>query len=153
MKRFLIAALFIAIPAIAFAVVGQAPIPATGPGLVDGTWLNGLAGGQNFLYQYGLKTAGTNQATATQLLPGYSLMEVDTSDSGGAQGVALPACLAGLRISLNNNTAYTFDVYPSIAANPITTTQDTINNGTSTNITTYAVKTFSCAKHGVWSAQ
>jgi hypothetical protein len=137
----------------AMAVVGTPPTPATGPGLVDGTWLNGLASGQNYSYQYAFTAVGTTQATALQLPAGIALLEVDTAGSGGATGVALPPCFQGAQITLNDNTAYTIDVYPAIANNSITAAQDTINNTTSTTITTYAAKTFSCAKNGVWSAK
>jgi hypothetical protein len=64
--------------------------------------------------------------------------------------VALPPCLQGTQVVVENNTAYTFDVYPAIANNPVTAAQDTINNTTSTTIVTYAQKRFSCAKNGVW---
>lgn len=131
--------------------VGQVPLP--GFAAIDGTWLLGLANGVNYSYQFGLTAVGTNQATALQLPSGIYLMEVDTAGSGGATGVALPPCLQGTQTFLNNNTAFTIDVYPAVANNPITAAQDTINNTTSTTITTYAVKTFSCAKNGVWSAK
>ncbi len=127
--------------------------PNNGFGSVDGTWLNGLAGGSNYSYQYGITAIGTNQATAAQLPANIYLLEVDTAGSGGATGVALPPCLQGTQIFLNDNTAYTIDVYPAVANNPVTAAQDTINNSTSTTITTYAVKVFSCGKNGVWSAK
>ena len=133
---------------VAFATVGTPPIG--GPGLVDGVWLNGLAGGQNMTYQYGLTAVGTNQATALQLPAGIYMLEVDTAGSGGATGVALPPCIQGTQVVVEDNTAYTIDVYPSIANNPVTAAQDTINNTTSTTITTYAQKRFSCGKNGVW---
>lgn len=134
----------------ALAVVGQPPLPATGLGLVDGTWLNGLAGGSNWSYQYGFTAVGTAQASALQLPANIHLLEVDTSGSGGGTGVALPTCVAGTEIMLSNNTAYTFVVYPSIANNPLTAAQDKINNSTSTTITTYSKKILTCAQNGVW---
>ena len=134
----------------AYAVVGTPPIPATGPGLVDGTWLNGLASGQNFLFQNGLTAVGTNQATALQLVPGSRFYEIDTSGSGGGTGIALPPCVAGAEVSIVNNTAYTIDIYPAIANNALTAAQDTIQNTTSTSQTTYTKKTYVCAKNGVW---
>jgi hypothetical protein len=137
---------------VTYGSVGIAPLANGTFATIDQTWLNGLAGGVNFTYQYGISAVGTNQATATQLPAGVFTLEVDTSGSGGATGVALPACFQGTQLSINNNTAYTFDVYPAIVNNPITAAQDTINNTTSTTITTYARKTFSCAKNGVWAA-
>ena len=145
--------LFIAVSSAAFAVIGQKPIPGNGFGMTDGTWLDGVAGGSNFLYKYGITAAGTNQATATQLPSNIHLLEVDSAGSGGATGVALPPCLGGAEIVINDNTAYTIDVYPAVANNPITAAQDTINNGTSTTITTYASKLFTCGQNGVWAAK
>lgn len=138
---------------VAFAVVGIPPLPNGQEALINQTWLLGLAGGSNFSYQYGITAVGTNQATAAQLPANIHLLQVDTAGAGGATGVALPTCLQGSEISLNDNTAYTIDVYPNATNNPITAAQDTINNTTSTTITTYAAKTFSCAKNGVWSAK
>ena len=133
----------------AMALVGNAP-PASGPTLPDAAWLQGLAAGQNSTYIYGLTSVGTTQATALQLTPGYYSYEIDTSGSGGASGVALPACVQGVETNILNNTAYTFTVYPSIANNGLTGAQDTINNTTSTTITTYSYKDFICGKNGVW---
>jgi len=155
-KLALTALLSLALANPAGAVVGIPPNPSTGPGLVDGTWLNGLAGGNNFSYIYGLTAAGTTQATALQLSSVYMLYQVDTSGSGGNTGVALPPCLQGELLWINNNTAYTINVYPSIANNPVTAAQDVIDVGsqaTSTTITTYVSKIFSCAKNGVWTVK
>jgi hypothetical protein len=132
--------------------VGIKPTPGSGPSLVDGTWLNGVVGGSNWKNQYAISAAGTTQAGATQLPANTYLLEVDTAGSGGNQGVALPTCLGGTEIVVINNTAYTFYVYPSVTNNPVTSAQDTINNSTSTTITTYALKKFACGKTGVWIA-
>jgi hypothetical protein len=145
------AALFLACALPALAVTGQPPIPSNGPGLVDGTWLNGLAGGLNNAYQYGFTAAGTNQSTALQLPSGFNLMELDTV--AASTGVALPPCLQGTSLSIYNNGASTVTVYPSIANNPITAGQDTINNATSVTIATHVVNYFACAKNGVWSSK
>ena len=137
----------------AFAVIGQKPIPGNGMGLTDGTWLDGLAGGSNNLFKNGISTAGTTQATATQLPANIKLLQVDTSGAAGTGGVALPTCLGGAEIVLNNNTAYTIVVYPNVTNNPITAAQDTINNTTSVSVTTYASELFTCGKNGVWAAK
>jgi hypothetical protein len=157
-----IAVLFVAILA-GFGVhagPGIPPLPSNGPGLVDGTWLNGLAGGQNFTYQSGLTALGSTQATATQLPAGVYLMEVDTAGSGGATGVALPTCVQGTVVYLLNYTAYTIDVYPAIANNQLLSpaAQDVISSAgsigtTSTTETTYTTKTYVCAKTGIWAAK
>jgi hypothetical protein len=157
MNRLLIAALALSLALVspAGAVTGTPPI--IGPALQDGTWLNGLAGGQNFSYIYGITAAGvSSQAASTALTPGYFLYEVDTSLAAGSSGVTLPPCLQGVAFVLNNNTAYTVLVYPNVANNPVTAAQDVIDVGsqaTSTSITTYASKIFACAKNGVWTVK
>lgn len=135
----------------ALAVTGTPP--TNGFMLVDGAWLNALASGQNMSFQSGLTAAGTNQATALQLNPGIYMFEIDTVASG--TGVALPACIAGTELSIYNNGANTLAVFPSIANNPITSAQDTINSGTSFSggIASHAISWFACAKNGVWGAR
>lgn len=137
----------------AVAAVGVAPTAGSGPALQDGTWLNGLAGGLNYSYQYAISAAGTTQATATQLPSGVYLMQVDTA--GASSGVALPPCYQGTQLFLYNNGASTLTVYPSIANNAITAAQDTINNGTSLSggMATHTAEVFFCAKNGVWAAK
>jgi hypothetical protein len=150
-SSFVLGSLVAAAVGTAFAVQGVAPV--TGFQTIDGAWINGVKDGINWSYQYNITAVGTNQATAVQLAANKYLQQVDTSGSGGATGVALPTCVQGMSLHLNNNTAYTIDVYPAVVNNPATAAQDTINNTTSTTITTYAAKTFSCAKSGTWSAQ
>jgi hypothetical protein len=136
---------------IAHAAVGTAP--GTGFQLVDGAWLNGLAGGLNNTYQSGLTAAGTTQATATQIPSGIYLVEVDTA--AASTGVNLPPCLPGTELNLYNNGANTLSVYPAVANNPVTAAQDTINNGTSLSggMATHTAEFFFCAKAGVWAAK
>jgi hypothetical protein len=134
----------------AFAVTGN--IPPNGFAAIDGTWLNGLAGGTNYTYQSGLVAAGTNQATALQLPAGIYMLEVDTTSS--STGVALPPCIPGTQTILYNNGANPLAVYPAVANNPITAAQDTINNGTSLsgNLAAHTPIAFACAKAGNWNA-
>jgi hypothetical protein len=136
----------------ALAVVGQPPVPATGFGMVDGTWLNGIANGQNYSYQSGISAAGTNQATATQLPAATYMIEVDTTSS--STGVAIATCLPGTQFILYNNGANPLAVYPTVPNNPVTAAQDTINNGTSLsgNLASHASIAFACAKAGNWNA-
>jgi hypothetical protein len=138
---------------IAWAAVGIPPIPSNGPGMVDGTWLNGVVGGLNYSYQSGFTAAGTTQATSLQLPSGIYLMEVDTA--AASTGVALPPCIQGTHFFIYNNGAQTLTIYPSIVNNPITAAQDTINNGTSLSggLATHTPETFFCAKNGVWAAK
>lgn len=67
--------------------------PGTGPGLVDGVWLNGLAGGVNQTYISDVNlTQGASQ-TAGYFLPSLlQLVEVDTAVANGS--LTLPAALA-----------------------------------------------------------
>lgn len=135
------------------AVVGTPPVPSNGFGMVDGTWLNGLAGGQNQTYQYGISAAGTTQATATQLPAGVYLIQVDTA--AASSGVALPPAVAGSEVYIFNNGLSTMSVYPSITNNVLTGAQDTINKGTSYSggIAAGAAAIFFSAKNGVWGAK
>lgn len=144
------AIIFAAISA-AYATVGI--VPAPGFNLTDGAWLNGLAGGLNGVYQYGITAAGTTQATATQIPSGVALLEVDTTAS--STGVALPSCLKGTDFYLYNNGANTLTIYPAVANNPVTAAQDTINNATSLSggVASHAAEIFFCAKDGVWAAK
>lgn len=131
-------------------MIGISP-PPQGFVVVDAAWLNALAAGQNASYVSGLTAAGTNQATALQLAPGNTLVEIDTVASG--TGVALPPAVQGTELSLYNNGANTLDVYPAIANNALTGSQDTINNGTSTTVATHTSMYFFCAKNGIWAAK
>jgi hypothetical protein len=151
----LIGAIVAASVGAAVALVGIPPIPATGPGLVDGTWLNGLAGGTNRLFQSGITAAGTNQATALQLPAGIALLEVDTA--AASTGVALPQCVAGTFLLLSNAGAQTLSIYGSATANSLVTpaANDTINATAGSTAYTIATNTnavFFCPKNGGWKA-
>lgn len=145
----LVGALVAASITAALAVVGTPPIG--GPALVDGAWLNGIVGGQNYSYQSGITAAGTTQATATALPSGIYLVELDTV--AASTGAALPSCLQGTQIFLYNNGAQTLTVYPAVANNPVTAAQDTINNTTSVTVASHVSEYFFCAKNGVWAAK
>lgn len=146
----LIGALIAAGISAAFAV-GTAPL--NGFQAVDGGWLLGLANGRNRSYQYGIVAGGTTQATATQLPSDFALLEVDTA--AASTGVNLPPCKQGTIVSLYNNGAQTLTVYPSVANNPTTAAQDTINNATSLSggMATHTAELFFCAKNGNWAAK
>lgn len=149
--NFLAGALVAAAVSAAFAVTGQPPV--NGFQTPDGTWLLGLAGGQNRSYQFGITAAGTTQATATALPAGIALLEVDTAAS--STGVNLPSCLQGTIVALYNNGANTLAVFPAVANNPVTAAQDTINSGTSLSggMATHTAEIFFCAKNGIWAAK
>ena len=122
--------------------------PGQGPGLTDGIWLNGLAGGLNNLYVYGLTAAGSGQSTAAQVPAGYYLIEFDTVAS--STGGYLPFCTPGTDMIIYNNGANTLTIYPNPVNNPLTSAQDTINNTTSITVTSHNSTSMSCAKAGVW---
>ena len=133
--------------------VGQPPLPATGPGLVDGTWLNGLAGGANVLGIFGITVTGATSATAFQLSPGFRLYQVDTAPtSNGA--VNLPLCSPGEDVTVINNSSNTIFVFPSLLVNSLTSTQDTLDGvnsaGGAINVLTTSAAEFYCAKNGKW---
>lgn len=132
----------------AFAVTGTPP--GTGPQLIDGAWLNALAGGTNYSFQSGITAAGTTQATATAIAPGIYLVEIDTA--AASTGVNLPSCIAGTQMQVYNNGAQTLTIYPAVANNPITAAQDTINNATSITLASHVATSPFCAKAGVWAA-
>lgn len=146
--NFLAGALVAAAVSAAFAITGQAPV--NGFAVPDGTWLLGLAGGQNYSYQSGISAAGTTQATATQLPSGIYLLEVDTA--AASSGVTVPTCIPGTQLVLHNNGANTMTIYPAVANNPATAAQDTINNATSITLATHTPIAFACAKAGIWNA-
>src|ERR1700731_1463542 len=148
LRDMLLGAMICAVIGTAVAAVGTPP--GTGPGLVDGAWLNGLAGGQNYTYQSGITAAGTTQATATQLPTNIYLIEIDTVAS--STGVNLPPCIPGTQMQIYNNGANTPPIYPAVPNNPITAAQDTINNGTSITLASHVATSPACAKAGVWYA-
>lgn len=147
-RDMLLGALLVAAIGHASALTGNPP--QNGPGLVDGTWLNGLANGQNYSYQSGITAAGTTQATATQLPAAIYMLEADTV--AGSTGVNAPPALPGTQFILYNNGSNTLTIYPAVANNPTTAAQDTINNATSITLTAHTSIAFACAKAGVWNA-
>jgi hypothetical protein len=149
-------ALIVAGVSAAFAVTGQVPI--NGFAAIDGTWLLGLAGGQNFSYQYGITAhAGGGQTSCVSLTPGIYLYEVDTVATGG-DSVCLPFAQQGANLSIRNGAASNaLGIYGQANNNLLTAAADTIN-GTAGS-TEYpsgglsagaSVECFA-AKNGVWS--
>ncbi|HLH92072.1 MAG TPA: hypothetical protein VKX28_26870 [Xanthobacteraceae bacterium] len=137
---------------IAHASVGTQP--GSGMGLVDGVWLNGLAGGQNYAYQYGITAhAGGTQAACLSITPGAYLYEVDTVASGN-DSICIPYAQAGMNFSLRNAGASTLAIYAQAGTNLVTGSTDQING--SSNSTSYTLSTqnsVECfvAKPGSWS--
>ncbi len=126
--------------------------PGNGPQLIDGTWVNGLAGGQNQTYQSGLTANNAaSQSTATSIPAGIAIVEVDTSVANGS--LVLPFANAGTEFALNNNTANSLDVYAQPGTNAATSSLDTINslsNTTAFSAGANAITVFMCAKNGKW---
>lgn len=153
LRDMLIGAFVAASVSAALAVVGQPPIPSNGPGLVDGTWLNGLAGGQNYTTQSGIVAhAGGTQAACTVLPAGIAQISVDTVATNG-DSVCLPFAAAGMDIQIANNSSSTLNIYGQAANNPLTGAADTINaTAGSTNYSPTTQQNVECyaAKNGAW---
>lgn len=150
--NFLAGALVAASVSFALAVTGQPPVQ--GFQTPDGTWLLGLAGGQNQSYQFGIvaKASGT-QTTCTNLAPGIYLNQVDTVASGN-DSVCLPFAIAGTNLQVRNNGAQTMAIFAQSGTNIATATTDQINNASnSSSYTVVAQNSADCfsAKNGSWS--
>ena len=127
--------------------------PGTGFQLVDGNWLNGLAGGTNNNYVSGLAAPNAaSQATATPIPSNVEFVEIDSAVPNGS--LVLPLAIAGTQIACINTVAQTVNYYANAGINPLTGAQDTINgasNATPFNTSTSAaVIIFYCAKNGSW---
>lgn len=129
--------------------------PERGQRLIDGEFINGLAGGQNFEYAAGIIAhAGGGQANATPL-PIKSIIEVDTVATAD-DSVSLPVSDAGMRLTVINATANSMNLYASPLNNGKNGgAKDTINGVA--NATAYAIAagltvTFVCASPGKWFA-
>jgi hypothetical protein len=122
-------------------------------GLIDGTWLIGLAGGQNQLSVNGLTAhSGGGQASALPIPPGIYMVEFDTVAAGG-DSAGLPfAGSTGVEIAVINNTANSMNVFANPGTNPATGAADTLNGGAGTAlaVTAHSVGFIACAKLGVW---
>lgn len=137
------------------ATYGTPPTPATGPGLVDGTWLNGIAGGQNRLTINALTAhAGGTQSAAFQIPAGVALVGFATVATTG-DSAKLPFALAGSIIMVRNAGAQTLNIYANNATNSATSTTDKINGASNATAYTLAADTsaiFFSARDGAWSA-
>lgn len=124
-------------------------VPHSGPQLIDGDYVVGLAQGNNFTYQSGITALGTTAANATALNPNTYMIEIDTAASG--TGVLLPFAIASDVLLLRNNGANNVVIYAQTATNSATGSVDTVNGGAS--ITLNAGKSTICfaAKNGVYS--
>lgn len=160
MKRHHIYALMltIALMSVGGAVLKAQPtgqVPGTGFNTTDGTWLNGLANGQNLSFVSGLTaTAGGTQALALALPGTATLIEVDTVATTG-DSVMLPQCVASRVLTIVNAGAGTLYVYGNSATNRVTGAADTINGtagSTAYQMATTIVAQFICAKTGAWKA-
>lgn len=156
MRKFLIslAAVF-ALGSAAYADTGQPPIPATGPGLVDGTWLRALAGGQNQSFLSSATALGTTQATAFVIKSGIQLVAFGSVPSG--TGASMPPALPGSCIIVfNHDAANTLTVYPAVKNNPTTGNQDVfqVSGGSAATTSTIAhggSTRYCSATAGLWN--
>jgi hypothetical protein len=118
--------------------------------MIDQSWLYDLSGGRNLTYQSGVAAAGSSQATATQLSGAVALVEIDS----GTGGFNLPTCKAGTSLWVYNKSGATLTAYPTVANNPVTGAQDTINGSTTKGSLSDATPYFfGCAKDGAWFAK
>lgn len=118
--------------------------------LHGGAGLTALSNGTGLAFKNGVAASGTTQAGSAQLAS-FAMFSIDTV--AASSGVALPGAVAGTTIDLYNNGANTLTVYPMIINNPLTGAQDTINNSTSTTLSSHTSGYFFCAKNGVWCAK
>jgi hypothetical protein len=146
-------ALIAAFVSAALAVTGQPPV--NGFQTPDGTWLLGLANGQNFSYQSGITAhAGGGQSACLSLTPGIYLYSVDTVASGN-DSVCIPFAQAGMNFQVRNGAASnSMNIFAQSGTNLATATTDQING--SSNSSSYAVAAGSsaecfAAKNGQWS--
>lgn len=135
------------------AVAVQGIAPVNGFQTPDGTWLLGLAGGQNLTSQSGITAhAGGTQAACFVLPAGIALISVDTVASSG-DSVCLPFAQSGTDIQIANNSATTLNIFGQAGNNPLTGAADTINNTAgSTNYSPTTQQNVECysPKNGVW---
>lgn len=152
MRDMLLGAVVAAMVGGAVAAVGVAP--GSGPQLIDGAWLNGVVGGQNFTYQSGITAhAGGTQAACLNLNPGIYLYELDTVASSG-DSICVPFAQVGTNFSIRNAGAQSANLFAQSGTNLLTATTDQING--SSNASAYALpanQSAECfvAKNGQWS--
>lgn len=139
----------------AIAQIGVPPTAQSGPALQDGTWLLGVASGQNAAFVNGITAhAGGTQAAGFQLQPNAALIEIDTVATTN-DSVLLPFCIAGGWMDIANAGAQTVAIYANPNTNRATATTDTINGAANTSSYTLATNVsarFFCAKSGSWKA-
>jgi hypothetical protein len=133
--------------------MAQGFAPLNGFELIEGRWLNGIVNGVNFTPVAGVIAMGTTQATAAAIPPGNFLVSVDVSTAGTGLGGSLPFAIAGTSLMLYNNTANVITIYPSVANNPKTAAQDTINNAASMTVAAHTAEIFFSPKTGIWAAK
>lgn len=139
---------------VAYALVGNPPLPNGQEAAINQTWVLGVAGGQNFSYQSGLTAhAGGTQAACLSLTAGNFLQQVATVATSG-DSVCLPYALQGEAMIVANAGASTMDIYAQSGTNGVTGSTDTIN--ASSNSSAYAVSSNNNAicfapKNGIWN--
>jgi hypothetical protein len=153
--NFLAGALVASAIATAFAATGV--VPQLGFQTVDGTWLLGLASGQNYAYQSGVVAhAGGTQALCQNLTPGFAIYQVDTVATNH-DSICLPFAIAGTDLNLRNNGSATLSIYGQPNNNLTTGAADTINGTAGSTIypsgdlaSQSSIECFA-AKNGSWS--
>jgi hypothetical protein len=151
----IVGAIIAAAVSTAIAVTGNPPFP--GFQAVDGTWLLGLASGQNYAYQSGITAhAGGTQAACLNITPGFAIYQVDTVATNH-DSICLPFAIAGTDLNLRNNGAATLSIYGQVNNNATTGAADTINGTAGSTIypsgdlaSQSSIECFA-AKNGAWS--
>ena len=141
-------------------MVGRAPHQGGGYALQDSSWLNALAGGDNYYTQTVTAIAGGGQANATPMgVPNAQGIEAALVMIGtvvtAADSVALPQAVKGRMIAVFNSSANSANVFASAVVNKVTGALDTLN--ALTNPTAYAMaggsrSLFFCPADGKWAS-
>lgn len=129
------------------AITGIQPPQGSGPQLIDGTWLNGLAGGLNNSFINGVVAhAGDTKAAAFQIPAACKIVWVETVTTTG-DSVLLPAAQTRNMLMVYNGGAQSLNLYGRGT--------DTINGvatATAYTLTAGQSAIFFCGKTGQWAA-
>jgi phage-related tail fiber protein len=134
-------------------IVGQAPRPHSGPGLVDADWLSAVASMNNIPNQQVVAHAGGGQASATPINPQAGLVNLATVVTNG-DSVQVPQATVGQSFVVFNSTAQSANFYANPATNKVTNALDTINGSANANAYSLAngkSALFFCPVDGAWA--
>jgi hypothetical protein len=128
-------------------IVGIQPVAGGGPALVDQTWLNGVANGQNQSFVNGLVAhAGGTKAAALQIPAGVAIAIFATVATTGDSAL-LPQAKQRNTLKVYNAGAQTIDLYGRG-----TDTVNQVATATAYTLTAGQAAEFFCGVDGNWSA-